>query len=148
MTNKIPDHIEEYFAEVEGSKQAMHSRELFNADNENIDLKTDLSNDEINLIAGLKFNDLFLKSKGLKPLFMNYYINYMRLKVSKDRKSREEFVNINKQDSKEDVISMASNLSNISGAKNKMNNNDLKDKLKLINEDIALVKERNDIKRK
>jgi len=28
MTNKIPDHIEEYFAEVEGSKQAMHSREL------------------------------------------------------------------------------------------------------------------------
>jgi len=48
---------------------------------------------------------------------MNYYINYMRLKVSKDRKSREEFVNINKQDSKEDVISMASNLSNISGAK-------------------------------
>jgi hypothetical protein len=117
MTNKIPDHIEEYFAEVEGSKQAMHSRELFNADNENIDLKTDLSNDEINLIAGLKFNDLFLKSRGLKPLFMNYYINYMRLKVSKDRQSRKEFVNINKQDSKEDVISMASNLSNISGAK-------------------------------
>jgi hypothetical protein len=32
--------------------------------------------------------------------------------------------------------------------KNKMNNNDLKDKLKLINEDIALVKERNDIKKK
>jgi hypothetical protein len=31
--------------------------------------------------------------------------------------------------------------------KNKMNN-DLKDKLKLINEDIALVKERNDIKKK
>lgn len=29
-----------------------------------------------------------------------------------------------------------------------MNNNDLKDKLKLINEDIALVKERNDIKKK
>lgn len=117
MKNKIPDHIEEYFASVEGSKQAMQSRELFNAEENNIDLKTELRDEEISLIATLKFNDLFLKSKGLSPLFMKYYNNYMRLKVSKDRKSREEFVKINKSDNKEDVLSMASNLSNITNTR-------------------------------
>src|SRR6056297_2492394 len=103
-SNKLPDHIEQYFANIEGSREAINSRELFNASDDNIDLKTDLSDKEINLIATLKFNDEFLKSKGLSPLFNRYYRNYMRLKVSKDRKSREEFVKINKSDDKEDVL--------------------------------------------
>lgn len=109
----MPDNIEEYFAKVEGTKQAFHSRELFEAKEDNIDLKTDLSNEEISLINVLFYNDMILKSRGLKPVFSNYINKFMRLKVSKDRLSRSEFVNINKVNTQEDVLNIASNLKNI-----------------------------------
>lgn len=110
---KMPDHIDEYFKKTEGSKEVLQSRELFSADKDNIDLKTDINNDEISLIASLKFNDDFLQRKGLRPVFRNFFEPYMRLKVSKDRKSREEFVNMNKQNPQDDVLDKASNLSNL-----------------------------------
>ena len=113
MNNKLPDHIEEYFSEKESSSEAINSREIFNATEENIDLKTDITDQEISLIATLKFNDDFLMSRGIKPVFSQYYNNYMRLKVSKDRKSRGEFVNINKRESQEDVVGMAGNLAGL-----------------------------------
>ncbi|MFW6130766.1 MAG: hypothetical protein ACOC56_06225 [Atribacterota bacterium] len=115
--NSVPDHIDEYFKDIEGSKEAIQSRELFKADNNDIDLKTDLTNEEISHISILKFNDEFLKSKGIKPVFMNFFYNYMRLKVSKDRQSRGEFVKMNRKDDSEDILSSASNLKNLMDSK-------------------------------
>jgi hypothetical protein len=113
MKNKMSDHIEEYFAKIEGTKEAFHSRELFKAEEDSIDLKTDLNNEEISLINTLFYNDSLLKEKGLKPVFSKFIYKYMRLKVSKDRLSRSEFVNINKTNTNEDVLGVASNLKNL-----------------------------------
>jgi len=110
---KMSDNIEEYFAKIEGTKEQFHSRELFKAGEEDIDLKTDLTNEEIGIITTLFFNDSFLKKKGLKPLFINYYYKFMRLKVSKDRKSRGEFVSINRSQSPDDLLNTANNLKNL-----------------------------------
>lgn len=115
--NKLPDHIDEYFTKSEGSPDAIKSRELFSADNLNIDLKTDVNFEEISIISTLKFNDKFLVSKGLKPIFQEYYNDYLRLKVSKDRLSRGEFVKINQANNSEDTINTLSNLSNITGVR-------------------------------
>lgn len=117
MVDKLPDHIEEYFSEKESSSEAINSREIFNATDDNIDLKSDVSDEEISIISTLKFNDDFLASKGIKPIYSKYFNKYMRLKVSKDRKSREEFVNINKKDNQEDMLGMAGNLANIGQAR-------------------------------
>jgi hypothetical protein len=114
MKEKIPDHIEEYFTKIEGTKEAFHSRELFRGEEEGIDLKTHLTDEEIALINTLIYNDELLKKRKLKPIFKNFLYRFMRLKVSKDRLSRQEFVNINKTgDSTEDKLNMASNLANI-----------------------------------
>lgn len=112
--NKLPDHIEEYFAEKEGSPESIKSRELFTADNQDIQFKTDLDEDDIARITTLHFNDQFLKKCGLKPIFKKYYIKFMKLRVSKDRKSREEFESINRghQDTEQE-ISKLSNIKNI-----------------------------------
>ncbi|MFW6130622.1 MAG: hypothetical protein ACOC56_05495 [Atribacterota bacterium] len=117
-SQKLPDHIEDYFAENEGSKESINSRELFNAENENIDLKTDLDKQAIPILAVLKFNDEFLKSRGLRPVFSQWVNPYMRLRISKERKSRGEFVSINKagQDEK-DFLEKTSNFKNILDSK-------------------------------
>lgn len=113
---KLPDNIDEYFARVDGTKEAYHSRELFTAD-KNVDLKTDLGKEEIVYINVLMYNDDILKSKGLKPVFNNFLNKYMRLKFSLDRKSRGEFVNINKTDKTDDVLGKMADLKNISDTK-------------------------------
>lgn len=100
----LPDHIEEYFKNQEGSGEAIKSRELFTADKENIDLKTDLTNDEIALINTMLFNNQILKDSGLEPVYNDFLIKFMRLKVSKDRKSRAEFVGINQNKEEDDQV--------------------------------------------
>lgn len=115
---KMPDHIEEYFAKEEGSNQAFNSRELFKADKENIDLKTHLTDEEITLINTLFFNDTILKDNGLKQIYSAFIHKYLRLKVSKDRLSRSEFVNTNKSgEQTEDTLNKLSNVKNITDAK-------------------------------
>lgn len=117
MTPKMSNHIEEYFTKIEGTKEAFHSRELFKATREDVDIKTHLTDEEISLISKIQwFNDL-LKRKGLVPMYTDFLYNYMRLKISKDRLSRTEFVNINKTNNPEDTIGLMSNLTNITGAK-------------------------------
>jgi hypothetical protein len=115
--NKIPNHVSEYFNAVEQNQQTRSSKELFSAEDEDIDLKTDIDHNEIRNIATLHVNDMYLKSIGLKPVFNKYHHKFMRLVISKDRKSRQEFVNLNKQDNTEDAIANLSNLSNLTGAK-------------------------------
>lgn len=114
---KLPDNIDEYFTKIEGTKEAFHSRELFKASREDVDIKTDLSIEEIVLINKLIFNNALLLRKKLKPIYTDFLYNYMRLKISLDRKSRGEFVAINKADKTDEAVGLLSNLSNITGAK-------------------------------
>lgn len=117
ITKKLPDNVEEYFAKNEGSKEAFHSRELLRADKDDTDLKTDLLIEEIKYINTLTYNDELLKSKGLKPAYKSYLDKYMRLKFSLDRKSRAEFVTVNKSNTTDEAVNLASSISNITGAK-------------------------------
>lgn len=98
----MPDHIEEYFKDKQGSGEAIKSRELFTADKQNIDLKTDLTDDEIALINTMMFNNKILNESGLDPVYNKFLIKFMRLKVSKNRESRKEFVGINQREKEED----------------------------------------------
>ena len=63
------------------------------------------------------FNNMILENRGLKPVFKPFITNFMKLKVSKDRKSRAEFVSINKTNDSDDVISKMGNIGNILGAR-------------------------------
>lgn len=114
---QMPDHIKTYLAKTEGSKEALHSGILFNASEKDIDLKTDVDPQEIVEINILMANDRFLKQQKLQPVYEKYLYGLMRLKVSKDRLSRKEFVDVNRGDNAEKVLDIASNIQNISKAK-------------------------------
>lgn len=116
MANPIPNHIAEYFAK-EGSTSAFHARELFQATKADVDIKTDLNWQEIVLINKLYWNNEYLKRKKLRPIYENFINQYMRLKISLDRKSRKEFVDVNKGDNSQEVLDTASKFSNILGVK-------------------------------
>jgi hypothetical protein len=119
MENKksLKNPIEEYFTKIETSKESVNSKAIFEAENDNLDLKTELSIQEIVILNKLEMNNLYLKSKGIKPVFSEFIKNYERLKISLDRKSRGEFVNLNKSNNTDDILNGMSNLSNIAGAK-------------------------------
>jgi len=112
------NHIEEYFKQTENT-QGRLSRDLFDVGehNEHIDFKTDLSLDEIKDISSLHFNDNVLQSLGFPRLFEAYYIKFMRLVISKERKSRGEFVSINKQSDSDETLNKLSNLDALRGSK-------------------------------
>lgn len=86
--------VEEYFKDRVNSD--LKKNELFDADNEDIDIKTDLTESRIVLVNTLHETDLFLVQRGLKPVFQSYYEKHLRLLISLDRKSRGEFVEVNK----------------------------------------------------
>lgn len=98
MKNKI-NPVEEYFKDRVNSD--LKKNELFDADDEDIDIKTDLTEQRIVLVNTLHENDIFLQSKGLKPVFKTYYEKHLRLLISKERKSRGEFVEVNKNKKEE-----------------------------------------------
>lgn len=108
----LPDHISEYFSNQEAINNRL-SRDLFQASDKDVEVKTELEHDEIKIISTLKFNDEYLISKGLNPFFIKYYNNYMRLMISKDRKSRQEFVEMNKSEKPESNVHINSNVPNM-----------------------------------
>jgi hypothetical protein len=114
----MSNHIEEYFADASQSKEVLTSKELFRADRDNVDIKTDLSIQEIVLVNKLIFNNALLKDAGLIPVYQEFINSYLRLKISLDRKSRGEFVDMNRgQQKTEDILDTMSKVSNITGAK-------------------------------
>lgn len=120
ISNNKPmsNHIEEYFAEASQSKEVLTSKELFRADKENVDIKTDINWQEIILINKLIFNNAILKEAGLDPVYDGFIEHYLRLKISNERKSRGEFVDMNRGTGKtEDVIDTLSKVSNITSVK-------------------------------
>ena len=114
----MSNHIEEYFADASQSKEVLTSKELFKALPEDVDIKTDLTLQEIVLIGKLKFNNLLLKESGLNPVYTEFLQHYLRLKISLDRKSRGEFVDMNRSKTNtDDILDVTSKVSNIMGAK-------------------------------
>lgn len=111
----LPNHIDEYFVKIEGNEKMFHSRELFKASPEDVDIKTDLSLPEIVTINKINWDNEFLRKHGLEPVWTGFLNKYMRLKISLDRKSRKEFVDINKSDKTDEAISLASNIQGLTG---------------------------------
>lgn len=109
--------IDEYFSKIETSRDSVNAKSIFSVDTDNLELKTELKIREIVILNNLKMNDVFLVNRGLSPVFSEFIKSYERLKISLDRKSRGEFVSINKQNTTEDAISQMSNFSNILGSK-------------------------------
>jgi len=115
---RMSNHIEEYFAEAGQSKEVLTSKELFRANKEDVDIKTELSDMEIVYLNILKVNQQDLISRGITDVYDSFINNYLRLKISKERKSRGEFVTMNTHaNGKEDVLDTMSKISNITGAK-------------------------------
>lgn len=116
---ELPDHIKEYFNSKDGNEQALISKELFSIGKkgEQLDFKTDLSIDEIKDITSLTYNDTYLESIGLPKIFNGFITKYMRLVISKDRKSRGEFVQLNKRETQADNIQSMGNLGMFGAAK-------------------------------
>lgn len=113
----MPTNVEEYFTNQEGNKDVLVAKEIFRAEPENVDIKTDLSHEEIQKITTLMYNNDLLKSKQLKPVYKNFLKNYMRLKISLERKSRTEFVDINKSNDMKQGLQDLSNFKNIEDSK-------------------------------
>jgi hypothetical protein len=104
------NHIEEYYDATTGNK----SSELFRInEEEEIDLKTDLEENEIKLITAMFMTDNFLSEKGVGRVFEKYYNKYLRLRVSKDRQGRTEFVNMNRTENTDDVLNRLGNATSI-----------------------------------
>lgn len=109
VSEKLTNPIQEYFANQSENEKFLSSRELFRADND-VDIKTEVELDEIQYITTLLYNNDLLKSKGLKPVYKDFLNNYLRLKISLKRKSRTEFVDMNKQQDASKLLQDASNL--------------------------------------
>lgn len=89
------------------------NKTLFESDNKNVDLKSDLIYPEDIYICSLYYNDEFLISKGLKPIYNNFLNDLLRKRFSLDRGSRSEFVNVNKKDFMDDNLAKLGSISNL-----------------------------------
>lgn len=117
MKDKMSNHIEEYFTNIETNQANISSKELFNVDEDKLDFKTEVTDNELRIISNLYVMDNYLNSIGMPKIFEEYYIKFLRLVISKNRKSREEYININKTNNDEDTINRLSDFANITGSK-------------------------------
>lgn len=111
---ELPNHIEEYLKDNVGENAF---RDLFEATDENVDLRTELNENEVDCVNKIFINNEFLKSKLGGDVYKSFLINYLRLKVSFNRGSRIEFVDVNKKDRFEQNLKTFGNFSNLSKVK-------------------------------
>lgn len=97
-------HFDEYFDRVNESDGIRLGKEIFKATNEDVDIKTDLNTKEIYHINALKMIDKMLEDHGIGKVYNSFYDDYFRLKISKDRLSRGEFVKVTAQDKSENLL--------------------------------------------
>lgn len=109
----LPDHINEYFADSSQSKEVITSKELFRAQPADVDIKTDIDKTKVMALTTLFYNNEDLKAHGLAPVYDNVLDKFMRLRISLDRKSRSEFVDMNRAKTAEDTLGNLSNVKNI-----------------------------------
>lgn len=110
----LPNHIEEYLKESVGENAF---RDLFEATDENVDLRSELDEKELDCVNKIYINNLFLKEKIGSDIYKQFLIKYMRLKVSFNRGSRGEFVDINRKDHFETNMNRFNTFSNLSKVK-------------------------------
>ena len=115
----LPDHVQAHFMNSDNSSDVIRSREVFLADDKNVDLKTELILvDELPLSNKILATHDFLESilPGISP-YKRYLIQRMRLRISTDRKSRDEYVRVCSPNSFDDNLSKISNFKNIMESK-------------------------------
>lgn len=118
MIKPISNHIEEYFAQNTENASVLTSRAIFDAKPEDVDIKTDLQWREISLIAGLNEFNRTMKKHQVKQIYSKFLEEYLRLKISLERKSRVEFVDMHRaKDNTQDTLNTLSNVGNIISAK-------------------------------
>lgn len=110
---KSKNPIQDYFTDQEKGS----GTELFRITDENSDIKSEVSDLELRYINVLMANDDFLRRRQLPPVYYNYYKRFLRLKVSLDRKGRQEFVQIHRKDNADETIQKLGNLNNVLGVR-------------------------------
>lgn len=112
MADILENPIEEYFKE--GLNGESTFPELFEANKENVDLRTDLiTHEAVLIISKLQVDNEFLDEKLNFRLFDALIEHYLRNLVSLERKSRMEFVDINRRDRFKENLKDFGNFSNI-----------------------------------
>lgn len=94
MAEQLPNPIDQFLT-AEASKVSKYS-ELFKGNDDFIDQMSEVTHDEVRSLTALMVNDEFLESLGIGPVFDVYVHHFLRLQVSKDRKSRQEYVDVHK----------------------------------------------------
>lgn len=122
--NEIPNHIEEYLKTNVGENAF---RDLLEADENNVDLRTELNENEVDIVNKIFINNEYLKSilsrnqdKKSKlgvDVYGEFLNNYLRLKISFNRASRMEFVDINKKDRFENNLTKFNSFANLQKVK-------------------------------
>jgi len=110
----LPNHIQEF---VDNNPDAEKFLELFQATKKDIDLKTELNVKELVIVNKIRIMSEFLISKKLSPIYSDYINSHMRLRVSTDRKSRGEFVDIHKKDRFEQNLKKFGDFKNLTDSK-------------------------------
>ena len=100
---KLSNPIEQFFRS-EGNKISKYS-ELFKGNDDFIDQMTELSHDEVRGCMVLLTNDEFLRAQKIRPIYGGIVQKFMRLQVSKDRKSRGEYVSVHKGEEERELSS-------------------------------------------
>lgn len=91
----LPNHIKEYVDSIGNEEKFL---ELFEAKDDNVDLRTDLELPEIIVLNKLRTFIIFLKERDLDTMYTQFFTSYLRLKISNERKSRGEFVDIHRKE--------------------------------------------------
>lgn len=115
---ELPDDIQAYFTQLNTDAKMNASSEIFNSKDDQLDFRTEVSEQEIAKIVSMRRNDTELAEYGIKPVYKDIIRNFERLRISKERKSRSEFVNINKSDNTDQVLSRIGDASNIKNQNN------------------------------
>lgn len=92
---KLPNHIEEYFADT-GNKESESAQVLFKGRDDHIEQMTELNTVQIESANALLHNDQYLAEFGIQQIFTPYVKRFFKLQVSKERKSRGEYVQVHK----------------------------------------------------
>lgn len=108
-------HFDEYFDKINEGEGVRLGKEIFKASNEDVDIKTDLNTTEIYHINALKMLDKMLESHGVGKVYNLFYDDYFRLKISKERLSRGEFVKVTAQDKSENLLEGAKSFGSLFG---------------------------------
>lgn len=111
----LKDPLDEIFEDFSGDKDV--SLELFSSNSDGVTLKTDLNDKEVFLANNILIDGELIKKDLGFDLYGSFLENFKRHKVSRDRKSRSEFVDVNKKDKFDDHLSKFANLRDLADHK-------------------------------